>query len=238
MRKILWILLAAIPAWGQVANPPLVAVSSAPSGSCSGVLPAQIAISTGIIYTCQAGTWGAVSTSVTNPTFTSVTIGSGGTEELSGAVSTFPGIWLGTNAASPSTTNYAILTDGSSTLLNSPASSVSIRIANSAVLDSASTVITAHVPILATGTQTVSGCSLTSALGGSFAGSFHSGTSGTCTVTITPGNTATNGFSCWASDLTTTTDRLQQTGALSATTATITGTTVSGDIVTWGCVAF
>lgn len=87
------------------------------------------------------------------------------------------------------------------------------------------------------GTQTVSGCSLSSAKGGQFAGSFQSGTAGTCTVTITPGSTAPNGWSCWASDLTTVADTVKQT-AYNATTATIAGTTASSDLVTWGCVAF
>lgn len=60
MKKLaLFILFAAASAFAQVPNPSIVAVSSAPSGSCSGVLPAQILISTGVIYTCQAGTWGA-----------------------------------------------------------------------------------------------------------------------------------------------------------------------------------
>ena len=92
-------------------------------------------------------------------------------------------------------------------------------------------------PIIAAGTQTISGCSLTSAVGGASAGSFQSGTSGTCTVTITPGNTATNGFRCSASDLTHGTDVVQQT-ATSTTTCTIAGTTVSGDLITWQAIAF
>lgn len=92
--------------------------------------------------------------------------------------------------------------------------------------------------MLATGTQTVSGCSLTTAVGGAWAGAFKSGTSGTCTVTITPGITATNGFACTATDLTTAADIIKQTGTLSTTTATISGTTASSDLITWSCVAF
>jgi Carbohydrate binding domain len=94
-----------------------------------------------------------------------------------------------------------------------------------------------YIPFLAVGTQTITGCSLTTPLGGSWAGSFISGVSGTCTVTITPGITANNGFSCWASDLTTTADNVKQT-SYNPTAAVLSGTTVSGDVVTWGCVAF
>lgn len=47
-------------AWAQINNPSIIPVSSAPTGVCSGVLPAQIVISTGTIYTCQSGAWGAI----------------------------------------------------------------------------------------------------------------------------------------------------------------------------------
>jgi hypothetical protein len=92
-------------------------------------------------------------------------------------------------------------------------------------------------PIVAQGTQTVSGCSLSANVGGAWAGKFVSGTAGTCTVTITPGDTAPNGFSCWANDLTTPANVIHQTGTLSTTTATIAGTTATSDVVTWGCIA-
>jgi hypothetical protein len=85
----------------------------------------------------------------------------------------------------------------------------------------------------------VSGCSLTTALGTSIAGSFKSGTAGTCTVTITPGTIAPNGWACRATDLTTPADAnsVVQT-AYTTTTATISGTTASADLVTWSCVPF
>jgi hypothetical protein len=87
------------------------------------------------------------------------------------------------------------------------------------------------------GTQTISGCSLTANVGGNSAGLFYSGTTGTCTVTITPGMTANNGYRCEATDLTTGTDTLQQT-ATSTTTCTVAGVTVSGDVITWQAIAF
>lgn len=89
----------------------------------------------------------------------------------------------------------------------------------------------------ATGTQTISGCSLTVPLGGAWAGSFKSGITGTCTITITPGMTATNGFVCPAKDLTTPADEPKQT-AYTTTTCTLSWTTVSGDLITWQAVAF
>lgn len=92
-------------------------------------------------------------------------------------------------------------------------------------------------PMIVKGTQNITGCSLTTALGGSWGGSFHSGTAGACTVTVTPGITATNGFTCWANDITTAADVVKQT-AFTTTTATLSGTTASGDVITWGCTAF
>ncbi len=91
--------------------------------------------------------------------------------------------------------------------------------------------------LISSGTQTVSGCSLSASSGGKTAGKFTSGTSGTCTVTVTPGTTAPNGYSCFANDITTPADKLQQTVA-STTAPVISGTTASGDVITWGCMAF
>ena len=59
---------------------------------------------------------------------------------------------------------------------------------------------------------------------------FHSGI-------LTFATTATNGWACEASDLTTRADAVQQT-AYTTTTATFTGTMVSADLVTFHCFAF
>lgn len=94
-----------------------------------------------------------------------------------------------------------------------------------------------------TTTFTSSGCSATSLVGGGSGGSFHSGTTGTCTIVITMktdfggGITAPNGWSCWANDLTTTTDTVKQTVS-TTTAATLAGTTASGDVVNFGCMAY
>lgn len=96
--------------------------------------------------------------------------------------------------------------------------------------------------LISTGTKfTTSGCSVSATTGGATAGTYTSGTTGTCTVTITmngaTGLTATNGWSCWAADLTTPADLITQT-ASSTTTATLAGTTVSGDVINFGCMGY
>lgn len=103
----------------------------------------------------------------------------------------------------------------------------------------ANSLLTMAEPV-AIGVQSISGCSLSAAVGGAWAGKFVSGTTGTCTVTITFPDTATNGWACGrgASDITTTADFLTQT-AFTTTTATLSGTTASGDTIVWGpCVGF
>jgi hypothetical protein len=91
------------------------------------------------------------------------------------------------------------------------------------------------------GITSLTGCSSGSQTGGNTAGTFTSGVSGTCTVVITAGYTAPNGWACpRPSDLTTTADTTtwQQT-ASTQTTLTLSGTTVSGDVISWGpCVAY
>jgi hypothetical protein len=88
-------------------------------------------------------------------------------------------------------------------------------------------------------TFTASGCSTTSLVGGATGGSFVSGVSGTCTPTITMGNnqTAKHGWACWPNDLTTPADVLHEI-ASDSTTVTFSGTTVSGDLISFGCLAY
>lgn len=83
---------------------------------------------------------------------------------------------------------------------------------------------------------TASGCTNSATVGGASAGTYTSGTTGTCTVTITMGNslTAPNGWDCSASDRTTAAD-VQRTSASTTTTATISGTTASGDVISFSC---
>lgn len=83
-----------------------------------------------------------------------------------------------------------------------------------------------------------SGCTLGATTGGATAGTIVSGTTGTCTLVITMGQSvaAATDFSCYARDLTTPADTITQTGAASTTQATLTGTTVSGDIISFACI--
>jgi len=85
-----------------------------------------------------------------------------------------------------------------------------------------------------------SGCSVSASTGGANGGQFTSGTSGACTVTVTMGDsrTAPNGWSCHSSDTTTPANLYVQKSGGSTTTAVFTGTTVSGDVITFGCTAY
>lgn len=90
-------------------------------------------------------------------------------------------------------------------------------------------VTTSNGAILSGGTKfTASGCSNSATVGGAIAGQFASGTTGTCTVTITL-PTAPNGWACRANDITTPA-AMNQT-AKATTSCTISGTTTSGDTV-------
>lgn len=87
---------------------------------------------------------------------------------------------------------------------------------------------------------TASGCSNSGTVGGATAGRFTSGTTGACTVTITMGDTATapNGWSCTASDQTTPANIYDQTTGGSTTTAVLTGTTVTNDVISFSCIGY
>ena len=94
----------------------------------------------------------------------------------------------------------------------------------------------------ANGTKfTISGCSAGTTVGGPSSGSFVSGTTGTCTVVITingaTGMTAANGWACHAADLTTPANLISQS-ASTTTTCTVTGTTNSGDTITFLAMGF
>lgn len=82
------------------------------------------------------------------------------------------------------------------------------------------------------------GCSETSLAGGATAGKFNAGAV-SCTLIVTMGNSATapNGWACRANDLTTSADTMVQT-ATAATTATFSGTVVSGDVINFSCIGY
>jgi hypothetical protein len=83
--------------------------------------------------------------------------------------------------------------------------------------------------LISGGTKFVAtGCANSATVGGAFAGQFASGTTGTCTVTLTL-PTAPNGWTCYADDRTTP-GVFNQTGS-STTSCNISGATTSGDTV-------
>lgn len=92
------------------------------------------------------------------------------------------------------------------------------------------------IQLAGTGNTAVSGCSISAQHGGTV-GDFTSGTTGTCTVTIAMPVQAFVGWSCRADDLTTPADAIHQT-AKTQTTATLSGTTVSGDVISYLCLAY
>jgi hypothetical protein len=93
-----------------------------------------------------------------------------------------------------------------------------------------------------TGTKfTTTGCSISATTGGATAGKYTSGTTGSCAAVITlngaTGATSANGWSCWANDETTVAD-IQHETASTTTTVTITGATVTGDVIDFGCMGY
>lgn len=173
--------------------------------------------------------------------------------------------WWGANEASPSNTNYSIVVDSTDQgvgagfadlFLNSTGGNVNLQNLGTTALQCGQRVnISAAKPscfitnelqvptIISNGTLFgISGCSNTSPAGGGSTGDFSSGTTGTCTVVITPtvaGTVTIHGWACHANDLTTNADSAtwSQT-ATTATTATLSGTTVSGDIINFSCIGY
>ncbi len=90
-------------------------------------------------------------------------------------------------------------------------------------------------------TLSANACSADTTLGGGTAGSFISRTSGVCTVTILMGDmttAATNGWHCSFEDHTTPANFLSQTGAADTTHCSMTGTTVTGDLVSFNAIGY
>ena len=86
----------------------------------------------------------------------------------------------------------------------------------------------------------ISGCSATiSTTATNSAGYVTSGTGGTCTFTLTWGNSVAfpTGAVCTYNDVTTIADIVEQT-TFTTTTAVASGTTVSGDVIYYSCIGF
>jgi len=83
----------------------------------------------------------------------------------------------------------------------------------------------------------ISGCSTGTQAGGNQAGTFISGTSGTCTVILTFAVNAPNIWYCTSQNLTHPADMLQEYSS-TPNSVTIQGPTTSGDLIAFGCRAF
>lgn len=90
---------------------------------------------------------------------------------------------------------------------------------------------------------TVSGCSAHGPAGGALSGFFYSGTTGTCTATITLNGatglsgTVPNGWFCSASDLSNPSNQILQTGTSTATVI-LSGTTTTNDEIQFTCSSY
>jgi len=130
------------------------------------------------------------------------------------------------------------LTGGEFTLINSSILNIT----------SSGTVLETNFPVFETGsfvsgngpggTFTLSGCTPSALVGGNTAGQFTSGTTGTCSTTITFGTNviAPHGWNCAVSDRNTA--AVGVTTASSTTTATISVPTTSGNTVSFSCMGY
>lgn len=186
---------------------------------------------------------------------TNTAIGSqAGNKVTTGAGNTLLGYGVGSTTLTTGANNIIIGVDTSAdTAANGTNNTALIKGTGTAVLSATGTNSATIGPAITLGGQTIapaftsagtkftiSGCSAGTTIGGAAAGSFVSGTTGVCTVTVTingaTGLTATNGWSCWSSDETT--GNLFRQTSSTATTAIFSGTTVTNDVVTFGCVGY
>lgn len=120
MKKLLYLLFlwpACLAA--QVSNPSIISVVTAPSGACSSGLPNQQVISTGIQYSCQSGTWAAISGSGTSPV-TSVFTRTGAVVAASGDY-TVAQVTGAAPLASPTFTGTVAITGATTTIQDATA---------------------------------------------------------------------------------------------------------------------
>ena len=182
-------------------------------------------------------------------------VNSGGTMSLNGNINLASGTtlhWSGASNITSSTsgiielinnalTSFTRLQFGGTTS-SFPALQLNGTGLNAELADGSNLTFFEDTGTISAGTKfTTSGCSVSATTGGATAGTYTSGTTGTCTVIITmngaTGLTAPNGWTCFANDETTPADK-QQTTAHATTTATISGTTASGDVVSFGCTGY
>ena len=149
-------------------------------------------------------------------------------------------VFVGFNSGPGTTTQISnAIAIGSTALVNVSNTAV---VGNGSITDvyfgSVSALASIHASsIISGGTKfTISGCSAGTTVGGATAGTFASGTTGSCTVVITL-PTAPTGYACAASDQTTPANLISQS-ANSTSSCTLTGTTVSGDVIAFSARGF
>lgn len=224
-------------------------------GTCSSTPTWTVHANTGGVVT-QVGAANLGSCSALPPEPISVTGGAGTGLQLSGL--TWKIVSLGVTASGAgyvgvpavSIQQTSINGSASQTATATTSATIGISAGNGAIaLDSTGTTvglagstISAIAPLLVGKTKfTTTGCSISATAGSGAAGTYTSGTTGTCTAVITingaTGMTAPTGWACSATDRTTPADIQSQT-ATTATTVTIAGTTVSGDVIGFHCEAY
>jgi hypothetical protein len=231
-----------VPTWNQSTTGNAATATNVAYSGLTGTVPTWNQSSTGNAATATNVAYSGLTGTV--PTWNQSTTGTAqGVTNSTGTQ--YVGINSGGNTyidSTGTTSNYVIINGGSSAVggglivYNSGASATTeFTVTNAGNVTAKGFV---EAPVLgSSGTLTISGCSYTSGVGGRSAGSFKSGITGTCTVTITSGITATNGYNCQATDMTTPADLILETG-YTTTTATIAGTTVSGDQIVFSCIEF
>lgn len=121
--------------------------------------------------------------------------------------------------------------------INLPSTNTLGIVTNSSLRGTLNDTFTWNGAIVSGGTKfTASGCSNSTTVGGAIAGSFLSGVTGDCTVTITL-PTSPNGWACNANNLTTPANMVGQS-AMSTTSCTLKGTTVTGDQIVFSAMGF
>jgi hypothetical protein len=102
----LMFLIGLVSAHAQVSNPPIILVSSAPSGACAINLPDEQVIGAGTLYSCQTLTWGQVGGGSGSGTVTSVSVTTAnGVSGTVATATTTPAITLTLGAITPTSTN-------------------------------------------------------------------------------------------------------------------------------------
>jgi hypothetical protein len=256
------LLLTALVLFCQV-SPPLVVLPGAPPGgvgaACTAPALFYANLTTGVMASCVSSVWTALaggggSGTVNAGTASHLSYYASSTNAVSdmGADLTWDGVHtltggsaaildltLGTAKFSSTKTSVGFVTGTGTTGTGNFVFSISPTTTGTSVISGCSMV--GGIQSCTATKFTISGCSAGSTLGGATAGSFASGTTGTCTVVITlngaTGITAPNGWSCDVHNLTNPINLPGQT-ATSTTTATVSGTTTSGDVLQFKCVGY